>query len=280
MKKLWSFNINKTVEKDVSVPEKDKDGKDITVTRKEQVTVPIAYIIRRPTRIDYDSAEMFHDIKFGEDVRNGILTRSEIIKRFANEDVVIKKVYEDYNAKYNELQRIILSEKTEENAARRVKLEEELLVILIEIQNFETNKSSVYDHTAENRARNKTIFWWVLNLAYKLVDGKEISVFEGEDYKAKLESYDRLQELGETDIMEAIQRYYYYVHVWYSGQASTEEDFKRAEKLLQVQIEKNKLEQENLKKEQATAAEPLGTVSKDTTQFEKSLDDPTAKAVV
>lgn len=250
MKRLHTFVINKIVEKDVPTAEKDKDGKDITVVRKQKTEEPNTYLIKRPTRSDHDSAELFHDISFGKDVRAGILTRSEIIKRFANEDVVIKKVYEDYAAKENELQRINLSEKSEENVARRQKIESELLGILMDIQNFEANKSSVFEHTSENRARNKTVFWWILNLAYKIVDGKEQPIFEGEDFDAKLESYDRLQDSDDEHIKEAIQRYFYFIPIWYSGQITREEDFKKAEDLLNAQIKKNKEDQADQEKAQ------------------------------
>ena len=39
-------------------------------------------------------------------------------------------------------------------------------VVKREIQEFEMAQASLFDQTAENRARNKTILWWVLNMSY------------------------------------------------------------------------------------------------------------------
>lgn len=246
MRILYKFQINKTsiIEKPI---EKEIDGKIVTVLEKFENITPSTYIIKKPTRDDYEEAEFIYAQKFGDDVRKGILTRSEIIKRFATEDVVIKRVYEDYATKENEYQRVGLLEKTEENIARRTKLEQELLSILVEIQNFEVTKSSVFDHTAESRARNKTVFWWILFLAYKLDGDKEVPLFEGLSFEDKVKAYDILMEKEDAHLQEVIQRFFYFVPIWYSGQANKEEDFKKAEDLLKAQIQKDR---EEIKKQE------------------------------
>lgn len=238
MKILHQFKVNRETEKDVPVPEKDSAGNDITVLRKEKVTIPETYIIRKPNRQDYDEAEFFYDKLFSDNVRAGILTRSEIIKRFADQDMEIKKVYDNYTAKEAEFQRLNLQEKTEENINKKNKVEQELLNILIDIQNFEVNKSSVFDRTAENRSRARTILWWILNLAYKKDGDKETPLFAGNNYEEKLAEYDRLSEIGDKHFANVIQGYFYFIPAWYSGKLNSKEDFDKAEKLLQTEIAK------------------------------------------
>lgn len=251
MKKLYTFSINKIsiVEKPI---EKEIDGKTVTILEKFENILPQSYIIKKPTRDDYEEAEFIYAQKFGDDVRKGILTRSEIIKRFANEDVVIKRVYEEYATKENEYQRVGLLDKSEENIARRAKLEQELLSILVEIQNFEVTKSSVFDHTAESRARNKTVFWWILFLAYRLDGDKETQLFEGLTFEDKVKAYDLLLEKEDAHLQEVVQRYFYLIPMWYSGQVTKEADFKKAEDLLKAQIIKDK---EEIKKQEVLEAE-------------------------
>lgn len=241
MKTLYKFNINKVITTEKPV-EKEIDGKLTKVLEKVEEQIPQTYIIKKPNREDYEEAEFVYAQKFGDDVRRGILTRSEIIKRFANEDVEIKRVYNEYAAKENEYQRVDLLEKTPENIERKQKLEQELLNILVEIQNFEVTKSSVFDHTAESRARNKTVFWWILNLAYQLQDGKEVILFEGSTFEDKIKAYDLLTEKEDALLQEAIQKFFYFIPYWYSGQIKTEADFKKAEDILLGQIEKEKKE--------------------------------------
>lgn len=248
MKYIYTFKINSPITKKVEI-QKEIDGKPVTVLEDSIQDNYITYIIKRPNRSDYEEAEFIYDEKFSTDVRKGLLTRSEIIKRFANEDVMIKKVYEEYAKKENELQRVNLLEKTEDNINRKTKLEQELLSILMEIQNFEVTKSSVFDHTAESRARNKTVFWWILNLAYKIEDKKEVSLFEGLTFEDKLKAYDLLMEKEDKHLQEVIQRYFYFIPIWYSGQANKEEDFKKAEDLLKAEINKEKSISEESKSE-------------------------------
>jgi hypothetical protein len=254
MKKLFTFKINKinTIEKQV---EREVEGKKITVVEKEEEVVPQTFFIRKPTRADYDDAEFFYDKLFSDNVRAGILTRSEIIKRFSNEDVAIKKVHDDYIAKENELQRLGFQEKTEENIEKRKKLENELLNILIEIHNFELNKSSVFDRTAENRSRGKTILWWILHLSCRVVKNKEgedsdVQIFNGATYKEKEGQYDDLIESDDKFIKEALQRFFLLIPAWYSGNLNTEEDFKKAIDLFDSELRKNK-ETADLKEKEA-----------------------------
>lgn len=49
------------------------------------------------------------------------------------------------------------------------------------IQNFEMTQSSLFEQTAENRARNKTIIWWLLNISYiQDEDGNNKALLEKE----------------------------------------------------------------------------------------------------
>lgn len=237
MKIIYRFNVNKLETVELPV-EKEIDGKLTKVLEKQEKTVPVTYVIKKPNRADHDEAELFYSIRFSEDVRKGVLTRSEIIKRFANEDTTIKKVYEDYAAKEVEFQKISLQEKTPENLAKKTKSENELLGILIDIQTFELNKSSVFEHTAENRARNKTIFWWILNLAYKQEGDKFTPLFDGKDFIEKQSVYDKLSETEDNHLKEVLEKFFYFVPAWYTGQANTEEDFKKLESLLKAEAKK------------------------------------------
>ena len=101
-------------------------------------------------------------------------------------------------------------------------------VIKREIQEFEMAQASLFDQTAENRARNKTILWWVLNMSYygNPEDNTTVkSIFQGETYKDKLAAYDTIEEEGSEFEEEVIKKLVYYVSYWYVGQAQTEEEF-------------------------------------------------------
>lgn len=250
MKKLYSFQVSKWVEKDVPTPDKDKDGKDITVLKKEKLEEKINYFIKKPNRAERNEAELFETIEFSNLVRQGVITRSEVIKRFTSEDIAIEKTYKNYSTKENELQRLSLQEKTPELSEKILKLQQELFSILLEIQDFELTKSSVFNRTADTMARNKSILWWILNLAYRLDGDKELAVFEGKDFHEKQESCDQLLEKAEENrdlhVVEVWDKFRYFVSAWYGGQAVTDEDFKKLEDILKAEIKKQEDGQKEL----------------------------------
>ena len=61
-------------------------------------------------------------------------------------------------------------------------------------------EDSLYEETAENRARNKVILWWMLHLAHAEQEGKDVEFFGSGDLEGKLKIYDEIDE-GE-DIFE------------------------------------------------------------------------------
>ena len=57
-----------------------------------------------------------------------------------------------------------------------------------QIQEFEANQANIFDQTAANRAKNKTIMWWVLQLSCVTdAEGKTSNPFFGTgDYESRL----------------------------------------------------------------------------------------------
>ena len=109
-------------------------------------------------------------------------------------------------------------------------------IIKKEIQEFEMAQASLFDQTAENRARNKTILWWVLNMSYYgNVEKKETikPIFEGENFNERLASYDAVEEDGTEFQDDVLKKLVYYVSYWYVGQAQTPEEFEEVLKALE-----------------------------------------------
>ena len=119
-------------------------------------------------------------------------------------------------------------------AKKRTKNEEAKLTEALEasaelrqqLTDFEMAQSSLFEQTAENRARNKTILWWTLQLSHlQSEDGKEEPVFTGENYDSKLDSYDALEESEDEFHEELLRKLVYYVSFWYVGKAQSQEEF-------------------------------------------------------
>ena len=215
MKKLYQFEVPEMVTKKVEEKSKDEEGNEVTITK--------------------------------DSIESVLLTRALLAKRFSNDGGVMstpdKEEYADLYLKLFENQNSIERASAKKEKDRTTAEKEEMAelmkdngVIKREIQEFEMAQASLFDQTAENRARNKTILWWVLNMSYYGdVEVKETikPIFEGENFKQKLASYDVIEEDGTEFQEDVLKKLVYYVSYWYVGQAQTPEEFEEVLKALE-----------------------------------------------
>jgi hypothetical protein len=247
MKKLYKFTISETVTKKVEEKSKDKDGNEVTVTKDSVEVVDRPIFLRKPTRSMFDEAELYYGVQLSEGIKAGLLTRALLAKRFSNDGGVMsnpdKEEYADLYVRLFENQNAIERASAKKEKDRTDAEKEEMTTLLSdngvikrEIQEFEMAQASLFDQTAENRARNKTILWWVLNISYygNPEDNSTVKqIFKGENYAEKLASYDLIEEDGSEFEEEVIKKLVYYVSYWYVGQAQTEEEFTEVLKALE-----------------------------------------------
>ena len=70
--------------------------------------------------------------------------------------------------------------------------------------------------TAEIYARNKTVFWYLLYLAYQENNKNEPTpLFPGKDYSTRLNKYEEIEEKNDLILNEAIQKLLYYITLWF-----------------------------------------------------------------
>ena len=260
MKKLFEFTIPKVTVQTVSEESTNDKGEKTTTEKEEVKTENNTVILKKPNRGLYDEAELFYGVKLAEGIKAGLLTRALLAKRFSNDGGVMsetdKEQYADLYIKLFEVQNNIErsslipeADKTEEEKAQLVSWLRESAVAREDIQDFEISQASLFDQTAENRARTKTILWWVLNLAHFKKGEKHSLIYEGETFEEKLENYDKLEDDDNVFWEELSRKLIYYVSFWYVGKAQTQEDF---EELLR-EIDETQLDEmveESLAKEE------------------------------
>ena len=283
MKEIYSFEVNKKVEKTVE-EKKQEDGKEITVTSTSTEDVPVNIILRKPRRSDYDEAELYYGVQLSEGIKAGLLTRALLAKRFSNDGGVLsendKDEYADLYVEMfdiqNEIERLSIlkeSEKIENHQESLNQLIKKQAVAKKNIQEFEMSQAALFDQTAETRARNKTILWWILNMSY-LQEGNDYSPYFGEgSFEEKLDRYDQYEEVGEEFDEEVIRKLIYYVSFWYVGKATNRSDFEQVLKELETQsegiVENNKSKEDDLTEAVEEAVEQIAE--------ETSKEKPKAK---
>ena len=99
-----------------------------------------------------------------------------------------------------------------------------------EIVNVETNYASLFNHTADSRAANKAVTWYLLNLSYIRKDDEDDveMIFKGDTFQDKIDEYYRLEEEG-SEIYHTISgKLATYISYWYySAGAVVSADFEK-----------------------------------------------------
>lgn len=239
MKTMFEFDIyhEKEIEKiEVSTNEK---GEEVKVTSKVKTTVPIKLGIKKPTRSLFDEAELFYGVRLSEGIKAGLLTRALLAKRFNNDGGVLsEEEQKEYNDLYNDFlnlqvdfQKLSLKQeslRTDDEKSELAKIIEKMTETREMIQKYEMAQANLFEQTAENRARNKTIMWWVLQLSLIEGEDKKLKQLFGDgSYDEKLNKYDEIEEseLGLEKI--ALQKLLYLISFWYIGRAASQEEFSK-----------------------------------------------------
>mgnify|MGYP003149258408 CR=1 FL=1 len=303
---LYHFDVKKDVEKTVEEKSQDKDGNEITISKKVIEQVPTTFSIQKPTRKIYENAELFYAVKLSEGIKAGLLTRALLAKRYKNDGGPMSEpekeryaeVYYQMLVKQEALEKLKLNleGKTEEERARQASvLMADLIDLQEEITSFENQQQTLFDQTAENRAKNATIMWWVLNLAHKKEGEGYVSVFGEGDYDARLEIYDEIEEKNDAFWTEVIKKFAYFTTFWYTNGVTTEEEFKQVENLynrdagLEAEPTEEELEEEakaqqeaeekeaELKKAEAEAEAKKQAEAEAETKEEPKAEEPKAE---
>jgi len=239
MKTMFEFDIyqEKEIEKvDVSTNEK---GEEVKVTSKVKTTVPVKLAIKKPTRSLFDEAELFYGVRLSEGIKAGLLTRALLAKRFNNDGGVLsdeeQKEYNDLYLEFfnlqTEFQRLSIKEeilRTEEEKKQIQNVIEKMNSSRERLQRYEMAQANLFEQTAENRARNKTIMWWVLQLSLIQDDDKKFKeLFQEGNYEDKLKRYDEIEESESGVEKIAIQKLLYLISFWYIGRAASQEEFEK-----------------------------------------------------
>ena len=258
---LYSFTINKTEEIQTEEKSKNNEGEETTTVKKEIKETPITLKIKKPNRRLYDDADLFYGVKLSEGIKAGLLTKTLLAKRYENdggpmsnpEKEKYAKLYIDLYEKENEVQKIQLNLDKLDDEEKKEKLTEAIIdmsSIKQDLHQFELSQQSLFDQTAEVRARNQTIMWWVLNLSYSVKNEEEEIFFVGDTFDEKLNAYDEIEDRSNLFWGEAIRKFIYFISFWESGQISTEKEFEDAEKVFNKTLEEDKETSETQEKEE------------------------------
>lgn len=239
----FTVKVKKEVEQNSTEEVKDEEtGETKEVTKTETVTeaVPHDIIIYEPSRRQIEDADMEFSVEISKCIKRGILTKAMLAKKYSDSGGLLTeedsnslmRLYRELSETQDSLARLkVKKEKTDKDKEREGSLTESFADLRKEIVDLETTYQTVFNHTADTKAQNKTILWYMLNLSYvKSGDSEPVPLFEGSNDEQKQDSYYIMDEKGDDIFDLAKEKLMTFVSFWYFSQNPTKEDFDNLEK--------------------------------------------------
>lgn len=218
--------------------------------------------LKRPTRSMYSDAEMFYSVQINKYIKMGLLTIEQLAKR----QIDVGGTFSDEQAKhYGKLQSLIFekeemltrltakNDKTQDEIERRDNLSTDVAILRMQITEYEYIRNQVYDHTANSKARNDVILWWLLNITTfgEIHDDNENvemnPMFVGDNYETKRLYLEELQDDEDPVVLSVFGKLAKIITLWYWMGIS---DGKEIKAILKEEEKTLKEEEKALKQEE------------------------------
>ena len=253
-RELYSFNIDvdREVEERVTKKVKRKNKETGKMETQEEVTIktvtkptPVRVFLKKPTRTQIEDGDMFYSIWLNKFIKMGLLTRAMLAKKQVdiggtlNEEdkLTFAKLYLKLFEKQQNIIRYSAKDRDEMSGDEKDRLDHavsELAIIRKQLADFEAAQASIFDHTADVKARNKTITWFLLYLAfYQEGEGEEEeegeitprALFPGTDFDEKYISYQEADENQDEIFLKCIDRLSTVATIWYMSGVQEQTEF-------------------------------------------------------
>jgi hypothetical protein len=236
-KTLYQFTLDKEVETEKESKRTNKKTGEVTITkRKVKEKKPIEVQIKRPSRRELEEAELEYSIEMSKCIKRGILTKAMLAKKYSDTGGLFS---EEDAEKYQELYKNALdlqneyvrldsaTKKTQKQKDRLEKVKKEVAMTRKDIVEMESTFSSLFDHTADIKAQNRLILWYVLHLTrvYNEDDDTFELYFTGDDFSEKIKAYHKLEESEDEFYFALINKVTTILAFWFFNQASSTKEF-------------------------------------------------------
>lgn len=246
MKKIiYQFEVKKEeeVERESTRNKKNKETGEtekVTTTKVVKEEVPYKIKIYEPSRRQVEDADMEFSIEMSKCIKRGILTKAMLAKKYSDsgglltedDSKELMRLYKELAELQNDLGRLLSKKsKTEKEKEKEGKLTETFAETRKRIVDLETTYQNVFNHTADTKAQNRAVLWYMLNLSHvEDSNGEELPLFPGETTEERENSYYEKDESGDEIYDLAREKLMTFVSFWYFSQNATEEDFASLEK--------------------------------------------------
>jgi hypothetical protein len=245
-KELYRFKVYE--EKEVTKEDSTIDevtGEETVVKKKVVEKVPVEIVLKKPSRRQAEEADLEFSVEMSRCIKRGILTKAMLAKKYSDiggamSESESQKLVELYQKSFdlqNENSRLdLISEKSDEILERMNKVSQEIADSRAEIIEIESSYRALFDHTADTKAQNKVLLWYIINLTNikRELDGDSKPYFRGKDFEEKLSDFYEKEEKSEDFHVRLIKKLSTFVAFWFFNQASTKEEFEDLERRIEA----------------------------------------------
>jgi hypothetical protein len=232
-KEIFSFTVKDTKLVEEKTKEKRKNDagveEEVEVSKKVKKEVPYKIIIKDPTRRELEDADMEYSIEMSNCIKKGILTKAMLAKKYSDSGGLLS---ENDATRLVELYSQLAEAETEyTKASEKVnELSAQVALLRRDIVTLESSYQSLFSHTADTKAQNRIVLWYITHLTYFQEEGSEekpAPMFEGSTFQDKVENYYKQDEL-EVSLFQAAQgKIASIVSYWYFSNDPKIEDFQK-----------------------------------------------------
>lgn len=244
-KYLYNFTIfeeKETFTEEVSTNE--ENGEQTIIKKRATEKVPVQIFIKKPSRRQIEDADLEYSVEISKCIKKGILTKAMLAKKYSDiggamseqESTKLVDLYKLIYDSQTQLTRLeSISQKTEEI---NFKISDTIILLQNsrkEIVEIESSYRSLFDHTADSKAQNKVLLWYILNLSYikKSIDNEPSPYFKGSTFEEKLENFYEKEESSDQQYFQISKKLSTLMAFWFFNQASTTEDFEELDKKIE-----------------------------------------------
>jgi hypothetical protein len=239
LKFLYETFVKKQVNESVTEP-RQEGSETVQITRTVKKVKPVKFAILKPDRRLYKDAEIFYARTLADYLKKGLLPYSLVAKRYSNDGGPLtdseKKHIDTLTDELGKLQVEFygLANTEDLNLQKR---KNEILIrinrINTEVSNIQNAYTDIFDSTAEMKARNDSIEWWVMYLMYgENEKGELVPTFSAGDYEERIKTLENIEDEADPFKLEAIKKLSYLISFWFTARnAISDNDFKSMDRL-------------------------------------------------
>jgi len=202
-KVLHTFKITRVAEIEEEKVEKVKNeaGEETTRSYKEKVSkkIPVEIKINQPSRRQMQEADMEFSVEMSRCIRSGILTKAMLLNKYSDTGGLISESdaktmvsaadeLRDLQAELTILNLKPESERTEKEKEKINNLTYSILSKRKTLMEKEISYITLFNHTADIKAQNKAILWYILNLTFykdETVSSEFQPLFPGKNFEQR-----------------------------------------------------------------------------------------------